>query len=149
MTNTYVTALVESLEKKNKVLDEILEKNKEQKELLSEDPFSFEKFDKNTEEKGVLIYRLNQLDEGFESLYEKVKAELDMYKDSYADKIRRMQELIREITDKSTSIQAEEARNKAALEQVFKSERDKLKSGRSGVKALKSYSQAMNFRNNN
>ncbi len=149
MTNTYVTALVESLEKKNRVLDEILEKNKEQKELLSEDPFSFEKFDKNTEEKGVLIYRLNQLDEGFESLYAKVKAELDMYKDAYADKIRRMQELIREITDKSTTIQAEEARNKAALEQVFKSERDKLKSGRSGVKALKSYSQAMNFRNNN
>lgn len=149
MTNTYVTALVESLEKKNRVLDEIILKNKEQKELLSEDPFSFEKFDKNTEEKGVLIYRLNQLDEGFESLYEKVKAELDMYKDSYADKIRRMQELIREITDKSTSIQAEEARNKAALEQVFKSERDRLKSGRSGVKALKSYSQAMNFRNNN
>ncbi len=149
MTNTYVTALVESLEKKNRVLDEILEKNKEQKELLSEDPFSFEKFDKNTEEKGVLIYRLNQLDEGFESLYTKVKAELDMYKDAYADKIRRMQELIREITDKSTTIQAEEARNKAALEQVFKSERDKLKSGRSGVKALKSYSQAMNFRNNN
>ncbi|MCR4728093.1 MAG: flagellar export chaperone FlgN [Lachnospiraceae bacterium] len=149
MTNTYVTALVESLEKKNKVLDEIIEKNKEQRDLLSEEPFSFEKFDKNTEEKGVLIYRLNQLDEGFESLYEKVKAELDMYKDSYADKIRRMQELIREITDKSTSIQAEEARNKAALEQVFKSERDRLKSGRSGVKALKSYSQAMNFRNNN
>jgi len=149
MTNTYVTALVESLEKKNKVLDEIIEKNKEQKALLSEENFSFEKFDKNTEEKGVLIYRLNQLDEGFESLYEKVKAELDTYRDSYADKIRRMQELIRDITDKSASIQAEEARNKSALEQIFKNEREKLKSGRSGVKALKSYSQAMNFRNNN
>ncbi len=146
MPNTYVVALVESLEKKIKVLDEIIAKNEEQKALLKEDPFSFEKFDKNTEEKGVLIFRLEQLDEGFESLFAKVKEELDVNRASYASEIRSMQDMIRKITEKSASIQAEEARNKAALEAIFKKERAQLKSSRSGVKALKSYSKAMNYK---
>ena len=144
--NAYITALRESLEKKISVLDEIIIKNKEQAELLRSDPFSFEDFDKNTEEKGVLIFRLEKLDDGFESLYARVKEELDANREQYASEIKHMQDLIREITDKSASIQAEEARNKAALEAVFKSERDRIKTGRSGVKALQSYNQAMNYK---
>ncbi|MCR5279777.1 MAG: flagellar export chaperone FlgN [Lachnospiraceae bacterium] len=146
MSNPYITALIESLEKKISVLDEIITKNKEQAELLRSDPFSFEDFDKNTEEKGVLIFRLEKLDDGFESLYARVKEELDANREQYASEIKHMQDLIREITNKSTSIQAEEARNKAALEAVFKSERDRIKTGRSGVKALQSYNQAMNYK---
>lgn len=145
MSNPYVTALIESLEKKISVLDEIIAKNKEQSDLLRTDPFSFDAFDKNTEEKGVLIFRLEKLDDGFETLYARVKEELDGNRALYANEIRRMQDLIRQITEKSASIQAEEARNKAALENVFKSERDRIKTGRSGVKALQSYNQAMNF----
>ena len=147
MNGTYLTAMIESLEKKVAVLDEIIKKNAEQAALLKEEEFSFDKFDKNAEEKGVLIFRLEKLDDGFESLYAKVKEELDANRAAHADEIRRMQELIQSITDKSTSIQAEEARNKAALEGIFKNEREKLRAGRSGVKALKSYNQAMNFRN--
>ncbi len=147
MNSTYLTAMIESLEKKVAVLDEIIKKNAEQAALLKEEEFSFDKFDKNAEEKGVLIFRLEKLDDGFESLYAKVKEELDANRAAYSDEIRRMQELIQSITDKSTSIQADEARNKAALEGIFKNEREKLRAGRSGVKALKSYNQAMNFRN--
>ncbi len=147
MNSTYLTAMIESLEKKVSVLDEIIKKNAEQAALLKEEEFSFDKFDKNAEEKGVLIFRLEKLDDGFESLYAKVKEELDANRAAYSDEIRRMQELIQSITDKSTSIQADEARNKAALEGIFKNEREKLRAGRSGVKALKSYNQAMNFRN--
>ena len=145
MNSTYLTAMIESLEKKVAVLDEIINKNTEQAALLKEEEVSFEKFDRNSEEKGVLIYRLEKLDDGFESLYSKVKEELDANRAAYATEIRRMQELIKEITDKSASIQADEARNKAALESIFKNEREKLRAGRSGVKALKSYNQAMSF----
>lgn len=137
--------MIESLEKKVAVLDEIIGKNAEQATLLKEEEFSFDKFDKNSEEKGVLIYRLEKLDDGFESLYSKVKEELDANRATYAGEIRRMQDLIQQITDKSASIQAEEARNKAALENIFRNERERLRAGRSGVKALKSYSQAMSF----
>ena len=145
MNNIYITAMIESPEKKVAVLDEIIGKNAEQDTLLKEEEFSFDKFDKNSEEKGVLIYRLEKLDDGFESLYSKVKEELDANRATYAGEIRRMQDLIQQITDKSASIQAEEARNKAALENIFRNERERLRAGRSGVKALKSYSQAMSF----
>ena len=144
--NTYVTALIESLEKKVKILDEIEAKNAEQAALLKEETFSFDKFDVNTEEKGVLIFRLNKLDEGFESVFEKVRDELNANRSAYASEIKKMQSLITKITEKSAVIEASEARNKAALENVFSKERAKLKGSRSSVKAVKSYSQAMNFK---
>ena len=56
MSNTYITALTESLEKKVEVLTQIKRKNEEQSKIIEEPNFSFEKFDINTEEKGVLIY---------------------------------------------------------------------------------------------
>jgi len=149
MNDTYITALIESLEKKVEVLNRIVEKNKEQAEILKEVPFSFDKFDKNTEEKGVLIYRLTRLDEGFESVFEKVRDELNENRAAYAIQIKKMQDLITKITDLSTSIQAEEARNKASLEKIFKGEREKIKMQRSGINAVKSYSQAMNYKQNN
>ncbi|MBO4616041.1 MAG: flagellar protein FliT [Lachnospiraceae bacterium] len=149
MNDTYLTTMIESLEKKDAILTEIMKKDSEQAALLKEEDFSFDKYDKTVEEKDVLIFRLEKLDDGFESLYNKVKEELDANRALYTSQIRRMQELIGSITDKSASIQAEEARNKAALENVFRSEREKLRAGRSGVKALKSYNQAMNFRNDN
>ena len=144
--NTYITALTESLEKKLGILQEIRLKNAEQEMLLKEDSFSFDRFDLNTEEKGVLIHRLNSLDDGFEAVYEKVREELSTNKAKYAKEIKHMQELISKITETSASIQAEEARNKAALEQIFKSEREKIRGNRSGVKAVKSYTQAMNYK---
>ena len=148
MNDTYLTTMIESLEKKDAVLSEIIKKDAEQAALLKEESFSFEKYDKTVEEKDVLIFRLEKLDDGFESLYAKVKEELDANRALYARQIGRMQELIQSITEKSASIQADEARNKAALENIFRSEREKLRIGRSGVKALKSYNQAMNFREN-
>lgn len=146
MTNTYVVALIESLEKKIQVLKEIREKNAEQAQLLKADDFSFDKFDDNVEEKGLLIIRLDKLDEGFSTVYTKVKEELDSNREAHAEEIKKMQALITEITDLSAAIEAEEARNKASLEAIFKRERGKIKSNRSSVKALQSYSQAMNFK---
>lgn len=148
MSNTYITALTESLEKKVEVLTQIKRKNEEQSKIIEEPNFSFEKFDINTEEKGVLIYKLEKLDDGFEMVYEKVREELNLNKDAYKDEIKRMQDLITKITELSTCIQAQELRNKTAVESVFKSERDRIKTTRSGAKALKSYSDSMTIGKN-
>ena len=45
--------------------------------------------------KAALIEKLEQLDTGFESLYDKVKEELESNKEIHKDQIRQMQELIR------------------------------------------------------
>lgn len=147
--NTYVNALIESLEKKLEVLGEIHRLDEEQLKIIKEEPFSFDKFDKSTEEKGVLIFRLNNLDSGFEKIYARVKPELTDNKSAYTAEIKKMQDLIAKITDQSVAVQAEEARNKAALENIFKGERDKIKAQRSSIKAANSYSQAMNYKTYN
>lgn len=144
MTNTYITALAESLEKKIKILEEIHSKDEEQLKLIKAPDFSFDAYDANAEEKSVLIYKLTKLDEGFELTYEKVREELDINRAKYADEIKKIQDLIRKITELDVTIKAEEQRNKTALEAMFKSEKDKIKAQRSGAKAMKSYAQAMN-----
>lgn len=143
MANTYIVALTESLEKKIEVLKEIHEKDEEQYAIAKTSPFSYEEFDKNSDEKGFLIYKLNRLDEGFESVYAKVREELSVNKKAYASEIKYMQSLITQITDLSAKIQAEESRNKTAVEQAFRYEKEKIKSKRSGMKAIQSYTQAM------
>lgn len=143
MTNSYITALRDSLQKKIEVLNSIHEKNEEQLAIATARPFDYEAFDKNAEDKGVLIIKLNKLDDGFELVYEKVKEELEANRSSYKEEIKEMQELITEITALGTKIQAEEARNKAAVEKAFKAEKDRLKTDRSAVKAVKSYSKTM------
>ncbi len=143
MGNSYITALIESLEKKIEVLEKIHVIDEEQLSLLKNHPIDFDGLDKNDEEKTVLIYKINKLDEGFEGLYRNVKELLKNNKAEYATEIRTMQSLITKITDLSTKIQAEEARNKLAVEQAFKTERNSIKTQRSGIKAIQSYSQTM------
>ncbi len=68
--------LSESLDDKIKLLKEIQEYNKKQELAFSEGEPDINSFDSAIEEKGVLIERLEKLDEGFESLYERVSDEL-------------------------------------------------------------------------
>ena len=69
MNNPYVQALIDSLKKKIEVLELIHVKDEEQYVLAGTVPFPTEAFDKNSDEKGVLIYKLNKLDEGFGLVY--------------------------------------------------------------------------------
>ena len=147
MNSTYLTAMIESLEKKVAVLDEIINKNTEQAALLKEEEFSFEKFDRNSEEKGVLIYRLEKLDDGFESVYAKVREELLNNKEAHKDEIKKLQDLITRITEKSVKVQAAELRGKETVERFLKKKRTALKDSKSTVKAANAY--AVNMRKMN
>lgn len=135
--------MIESLKSKLSILEEIRAKDAEQLALIKTSPFPNEAFDRNLEEKDALIYRINKLDQGFQIVYDNIKAEFEKNKDLYKDEIREMQDLITKITDLSASVQAEEARNKAALENYFSSEKARIKQGRSSVKAIRSYNQSI------
>lgn len=149
MTNNYIQIMIESLQKKAEKLDEIMEKNKEQAELLKEADFSVELFDQNVEEKAELIAQLEMLDAGFDRTYEHVREELVSKegKEKYKNEIKTMQQLITELTEKSVSIQAQESRNKQMVEAVFKSEREKIKAVKLGSKAAIDYYRSMNHTN--
>ena len=140
----YLLILQDSLVKKLRVLEQLEVCNQKQEAALSREAVSLEEFDGLTEEKGLLIENLQKLDNGFEQLYERVKAQLEANKDAHQMEINNMKELIRQITEKSVSLQAQEARNKALVEKFFAKERGQLKQGRLGSKAAMNYYSNMN-----
>ena len=140
----YLELLEESLVKKIGVLNRIGEFNLKQRELFTtftESP-DFGQFDSYIEEKDKLIDELNSLDDGFESLYERVAETLKADRAGNAAKIKRLQDLIREVTDKSSELQAQEADNKKLIEKYFNSVRDGIGKGRTSLNAAYSYMQA-------
>ena len=55
MTEDYLQIMIESLEKKIDVLDQVLELDKRQIAIALEQPFDMEKYDKTMDEKGALM----------------------------------------------------------------------------------------------
>ncbi len=139
----YLEILTDSLKKKSKVLDEIMRYNSDQENLLRQESISLEELDANMELKDGLIQKLVQLDDGFETLYERIKEQLLTQKDQYKAQIGQMQELISQITEKSVSIQAQEARNKGMIENYFARERGQLRQSRQVSKAAYGYYKSM------
>lgn len=144
MIENYLNILEESLNKKTEVLKHIQELNEVQTDALKQETVDLEAFDRIVDEKGLCIDELTGLDEGFESLYDKIRQELVGNREKYADQIKRLQDLISQITDRSVAIQAQEARNKALVESCFKKERQNLGVSRKNSKAAYGYYQNMN-----
>lgn len=147
MLNNYLNILEDSLKKKIEILERIDEVNRVQSDLLKGEQADLENFDRCVDEKDLYIKELEKLDEGFDTLYEKIKQELLGNKAQYADQIKRLQKLITEITDRSVSIQAQESRNKALVEKYFAEQRKELGQIRKSSKAAYGYYQNMSKSN--
>ncbi len=137
--DNYLNILQESLRKKLLVLDKIQMYNEKQQEAFSDEVVQMSEFDAAIEEKGKLIEELEGLDAGFESLYAKLAEGLKENKLKYAEQIAVLQDLIRQVTEKSVSVQAQEARNKALVESYFAKEKKQIGQGRRSSKAVYGY----------
>lgn len=144
MMNNYLQILEDSLKKKLAILEQIEEKSQEQALMLRDSDVSLQQIDENMDAKARLIEELEPLDNGFEGLYEKIREELLPQKEQYREEIQRLQKLIAQVTEKSASIQALEARNKAEIESVFSREKKKLQSSRNALSVASNYYQNMN-----
>lgn len=143
MIQNYLHIMEESLQKKDVLLDKITDVCERQEVLLKEDSFSLEEFDKLMETKGKLAEELNRLDDGFESLYEKIREQLQGDRQQYRNEIRHMQALIRSITDKSNHIQTMEERNRQGMEMQLRKERTRLQKNRQASAAAYNYYKNM------
>ncbi len=139
----YIAMLEDSLEKKVDILRQLQVLCQEQTEMLGNRNMTSEMFDENVEKKGVLIDRLEQLDQGFEQLFERVEKEITIHKEEHRDAILRMQALIRDITDRSNHIQVMEARNKDLVRKRFGEIRSQAREIRRSGKAISSYYKSM------
>ena len=125
-------------------MDSLLESSKAQDKLLSAQSLDMEAFDALVESKDQEVQRLIRLDEGFETLYEKISDGLEAAKDQYADEIRGIQSLIKEVSEKGLRVEAQEKRNKQRMEFHLKNEKNRIQGGRHSSKVAMNYYQSMN-----
>lgn len=135
--------LSESLDRKIQVLQDIQEYNARQEQAFRQEQADLDGFDEAMEEKDRLIEKLNLLDEGFETLYEKVAESLKNNREQYAPQIKKLQEKITQVMDLSVSVQAQEARNKKLIEEYFAKARTGLKRNRQNSRAAYGYYKSM------
>lgn len=139
----YIQILIESLQKKVAVLEEILTQNALQAETASRSEFDMDGFESTVNQKEELITSLLALDQGFDTVYDRVHEELKANKGSYTKQIQLLQQLIGQIAEKSVEIQASETRNKALVEAAFQKTRKQFGQGKTSVKAASDYYKNM------
>ena len=112
---TYLNILIDTLKKKEEVLRDLTEATQTQSDLLDKPELDIDAFNELVDEKEKCLEKLENLDEGFMSIYEKVRDILAEDTASYAEQIKKTQELVKTQTELSTSLQAAEERNKAKM----------------------------------
>ncbi len=144
MSQSSIQVLVESLEKKSRLLDEIIRENDAQEDILRQEELDMDALDASTDRISSLAENLDKLDDGFEAVYDRTREELIANKAAYRGEIAQMQKLIGEITDKVVRINAARMRNKMRAEQQFQKSRNQIGKAASKIKASKNYYNSMN-----
>ena len=139
MEQNCVQILVQSLKKKSETLNKIIEQNNLQETILKQEEFDMDAFEETVDAQNELVEELEQLDTGFESLYDRIREDVMHNKDRYRQEIAEMQELIQQITDKVVTINAGNMRNKRLAENQFKKVRAEIRNGVSQSKVARGY----------
>ena len=139
----YVVMLRESLEKKADVLRVINIRNKEQEAILKDPNSTPDDLEKNMNMKSELIERIIMLDDGFEQLFNRVKAIIEADRDTYADEIRLMQELIKKVTALTADVEASEYRNKEYAKTRFANVKKEIREIKKSSDVVSSYYKHM------
>ena len=79
-----------------------------------------------------------------QKVFDRIKPELEGKKDNYKTYVKKLQELIREVTDMGTALMSEEQKNKELITARFAAEKKRINTNRSTSKAMASYYTNMN-----
>ncbi len=140
---SYIKIMNESLDKKIRVLDDIIEATKSQESILKAEEIDFEAFDKTIELKEKYIKEIQTLDRGFQSVYDRIKEELQENRQMYTYEIQSMKDKIRLITEKTMDIQSKESRNKESFQGKVSTVRKQAKTAKTANKVASSYYKSM------
>lgn len=143
MEENYITILIQSLEKKIKVLEEISTENQNQKQILQAEELDMDAFQESVDKKAEWIEQISFLDDGFEKMYERVKDALNSQKSLYEKEILTLKELISKITEQTVSIQKEEWDNRKLAEQQFSNEKKKVRQAKTSKQVASQYYKNM------
>lgn len=139
----YLKILRDTLYKKRKVLEQIFAVTKKQEQLFFKTEPQIEEMDSCMDEKSEYLKVLQQLDDGFEKMYEKVKRELQASPEKFSEEIRELQTVISQVMDLSIAIQALERKNKSSMERYLLRHRKNIQTYRTGRQKVNTYYNTM------
>lgn len=139
----YIKILIDSLKDKKECLEKLIETNRQFEKIASEDELNQDAFDENMGKKIKYIKCLDELDDGFTMVYNRVKEVLDGNRDTYKEEIGMLKELIKDITDLTVKLQVLEQSNRELFEKRMGSSAGKIKIARTSNKAATSYYKNM------
>jgi len=140
---TYLSILQDTLDKKMQVLNDIFVVTKQQEQFLKLDEVQTEALDRTMDQKSEYLKKLNELDDGFEKLYAKVRQQLQEAPGAYAQQIALLKQSISGIMDLSVSIEALERKNKLAMERYFIRHRKNIHTYKTSQKKVNAYYNTM------
>lgn len=147
MTEKYLQSLIDGLNQKITILDKLTEYTEEQQRIVGEVSIDWDAFDTTIDKKDELIQKLTVIDEGFQSVYDRVKDDVVANKDKYKEYILILKQQVQLVTEKSTSLMALEQRTKAKVSSGFGTQRQQIRSNKESSKVASSYYNTMNRMN--
>ena len=140
----YLDAMIQSMDEKADCLEQLLQMTAQQKDALEAEKTDWDTFDRLIDEKEELIDRLDTLDDGFQAVFDKIRDELEEKKAQYRDRIVKLKEQIRKVTDQSNALITAEQRNKVLMENQASVERKQIRQTKTNAKLASNYYNSMN-----
>ena len=135
--------MLDVLTKKEVHLNKLLEFTVEQEVLLKSNKFDETAFFKLVEKKDDILKRIEEFDQGFQSIYNRVAEALKENKDQYKEQILKMQGLITKVTDIGVKISSLEQKNKGLLQQRLQEKKQGIRQFKVGKKTADRYYKNM------
>ncbi|MDO4189218.1 MAG: hypothetical protein Q4D29_09535 [Lachnospiraceae bacterium] len=145
-TVKYLNIMVETLEKKQGMLDMLLEKTVRQNECIAgkdQDSANWSQFEVLMIEKDSAIEKIDEIDSAFDSMFKRIRTELDNNKDEYTDQIKALQNCIIKLTDTGVKISSIEERNRSEIERIMTAAKAGIGKARKNLKATSGYIASM------
>ena len=139
----YVSMMVDTLERKKTILEKLLCQTREQETLLKDEEIDVETFQNIIDRKGEEIEKLNQMDEGFDTLFRYVEKEITANRMMYKKQILQMQKLINEVSELGIQIQALEHQNSGHFKIYLANQKQSVKKFYTNNRTAANYYQNM------
>lgn len=144
MAENYVQVLIDTINKKEETLRRILEVTQEQERISKAEEYDSDRMEKTLNDKEIQIARLNHLDEGFQSVYDRVASDIRKNIDEYKDSIAILQDKIRVCTEIGNAIRVLEDRNRSRLSQLFTKAKKEYSTSKNKASVAQNYFKTMN-----
>ena len=124
-------------------MEKLLCQTREQETLLKDEEIDVETFQNIIDRKGEEIEKLNQMDEGFDTLFRYVEKEITANRMMYKKQILQMQKLINEVSELGIQIQALEHQNSGHFKIYLANQKQSVKKFYTNNRTAANYYQNM------